>query len=531
MDARTTRRHFLYAGAAAGAMVWLPDGVLEADAASRPKVPLARGGGFASGVMSGDPAPDRVTLWTRLDDQEAARSRVRLEIARDEGFRNVVLRRDVPITALRDHTAKVRVGGLQPDRRYWFRFRTRTTTSPVGRTQTAPPADSRRPVKIGYFACQAYTAGFYGAYQALLREDPDFVICGGDYIYEDTFADDGYDRARPDRTGRDRDGLAVTIDDYRAKYRLYRSDPDLRELHRLVPLVPQWDDHEVADNYVPKLATGDELQPSDDGSPRLDFNRPRVLSGWRAWHEHMPAQRFGKGYRTHRRLRFGRQVDLFMLDCRTFRDDQVCGSASRCSGQGGKYLGDEQLAWVKDGLASSDARWKLVGNQLMVMPFNFAADVQVEGDSWNGYKAERGNLLAHIGDRGIKDVVFLTGDIHTFFAGRVLRGGTEGPAVASELVGGSTTSPGTSEFVSTTAGGAPPPDLVKLATDQARATNPWFDYAETRAHGVMLVTAAQEGLTAKLLASRVRTSREASADVRTLATLQVAPGVPGVQVA
>ena len=129
MDARTSRRHFLYGGALASAPLWLPADVREADAASLKRAPLARRGTFRSGVMSGDPGPTAITLWTRLDGVARDRVRVTLEVARDEDFRRVVLRRAVPTTKARDHTVKVRVGGLKPDRRYFFRFATKTTSS------------------------------------------------------------------------------------------------------------------------------------------------------------------------------------------------------------------------------------------------------------------------------------------------------------------------------------------------------------------------------------------------------------------
>lgn len=530
MDARTSRRHFLYAGAAAGAAIWLPDGVREIDAASARAAPLAAGGTFSAGVMSGDPTPDAVTLWTRLDGQEAPRSRVRVEVARDEGFANVVLRRDVPIARLRDHTAKIRIGGLKPDQRYWFRFRTRSTSSDVGRTQTAPPPDSERPIKIGYFACQDFSSGFYGVYRRLAELDPDVVICGGDYIYDRIYSDSGYGGVREDRAGAGPDSVATSIVEYRAKYRLYRTDPDLRELHRLFPFVPQWDDHEVTDNYVGTL----DSSAADDGAAADAFDRSRILSGWRAWHEYMPAQRFGKSYRTFRRLRFGRTVELFMLDCRSYREDQPCGGSGfkPCDDQSPrKYLGTEQLGWIKDGLAGTDARWKLVGNQLMIMPFDVAPNVPVEVDSWSGYRAERRDLLTHVKDRGVKDVVFLTGDIHTFFAGQVLQDGRSGPSVATELVGGSTTSPGTAQTVSNQAGGAAPPDVVKALTDNVRTTNPWFSYAETRAHGCALLEIAAAGVTARYLASRDVTTQPGSRDVRVVGDLRIAAGVPRVEVA
>lgn len=529
MDARVSRRHFLYGGAAAGAGLMLPLDVLDADAAGARKVPLARAGGFATGVMSGDPSPRAMTFWARLDDQERDVVRVELEVARDPDFRRVVLRRLVPTRRVRDHTVKVRVGGLKPDRRYFYRFSTKTTTSDVGRTQTAPAPDSRRPVKVGYFACQSFTTGFFGAYRALLAEDPDVVICGGDYIYERVF--EGYEGPREDTIGED--SLALTVADYRAKYRLYRTDADLRELHRLVPFVPQWDDHEVADNYVGTLERGETGTP-DDGDARETFDRDRIYAGWKAWHEYMPARRFGRGFRTYRSLRMGRSAEIFMCDSRSYREDQPCGGGSfvRCEDEAPReYLGKRQLSWLKGGLERTPSTWKLVGNQLMIMPFEVSAGVKVEVDSWQGYPAQRTDLLTHLQDRAIDDVVFLTGDIHTFFAGSVLRDGTEGPAVASELVGGSTTSPGTAEVLASTAGGVPPELIEPLSDQGVPAVNPWIDYADTRTHGCALLELGPDEVRARYLGSDDITTLEGSRSVRDIADLRIARGTPGVNVA
>jgi alkaline phosphatase D len=158
--------------------------------------------------------------------------------------------------------------------------------------------------------------------------------------------------------------------------------------------------------------------------------------------------------------------------------------------------------------------------------------VPVEVDSWNGYHAERNELLADIGDHA-KDVVFLTGDIHTFFAGEVLRAGETGPPVATELVGGSTTSLGTSQTLSQQGGGgAVPPDLIKPLTDTGiPVNNPWIQFAETRTHGCAFAVADANGLQALYLGSQDVTTSEASRQVRTVADLHLTRGTPGVQVA
>ncbi len=524
------RRRFI----AAGAALWLPWDVREADARARKKAPFAREGAFADGVLSGDPSPTAVTFWTRLDANAQDKLRVELEIARDAGFRHTVFRRLIPTRASRDHTVKVRVGGLKPDRRYYYRFSTKTAHSDVGRTQTAPAADSRRPVKVGYFACQDFSSGYFGAYQALLALDPDIVICGGDYIYDRIYDTDGYGGVRADKIGANGDSVALVVGDYRLKYRQARSDADLRELHRLVPLVAQWDDHEVTDNYVGTLNSSG----ADDGDPRDTYDRARINAGHKAWHEFMPARSF-KGAqrdRTYRKLSLGRTAELFMCDSRSYRDDQPCGGGSlqQCNdtAPGRQYLGASQLSWLKNGLARSGANWRLIGNQLMIMPFQLEGGVKVEVDSWQGYPAQRTDLLTHIQTSGVHDVVFLTGDIHTFFAGSVLRDGTTGPAVASELVGGSTTSPGTAQTLAHSAGGVLPPDLIEPLSDQGvPAMNPWMSYADTRTHGCAFVELGETEVRARYLGSQDLTTLEGSRTVRQIADLRIARGTPGVQVA
>ena len=385
-------------------------------------------------------------------------------------------------------------------------------------------------MKVGYFACQDFSSGYFGAYRQLLAEDPDIVICGGDYIYDRVYEESGYGGVREDKIGPNGDSVATRVRDYRAKYRLARTDEDLRELHRLVPFVPQWDDHEVTDNYVAR-APG---SGPDDGEPRDVFDSARVRAGWKAWHEYMPTRRFGRGFRTYRKLGFGRTAEIFMLDSRSYRDDQPCGGGSfnKCEDDAPReYLGQKQLGWLKGGIKDSQAAWKLIGNQLMIMPFEVTNGLKVEVDSWQGYTNQRTDLLTHIEQNAIADVVFLTGDIHTFFAGQVLRDGKSGPPVAVEFVGGSTTSPGTAEVLSHTAGGVAPPELIEPLSDQGvPANNPWITYADTRTHGCAIVELGPDEARTRYLGSGDVTQLEASRDVRTIADLRVTRGQPAVEV-
>src|SRR4051812_18538854 len=180
----TTRRTFIRAAAGGGALVLLgaPPDVL---AAPR-KLRLARDAAFHQGVASGEPAPRAITLWTRLEGL-AKPALTRLEVARDAGFRHVVHHERLAVSGAHDWTARSRVTGLKPAEEYHYRFVTADAHSAAGRFRTAYPAGSHAPVRIGFFSCQEFTAGYYHAHADLAKQDVDLVICLGDYVYEQAF--------------------------------------------------------------------------------------------------------------------------------------------------------------------------------------------------------------------------------------------------------------------------------------------------------------------------------------------------------
>jgi len=337
-----TRRRFLSsAGSAAAASVLIPDVVGGEIAQAAKRAGRFRSGRFPGGVLSGDPEPTAITLLTRIDDAQGAGT-VGLEVATDSGFRKVVARREIPTSGLRGHSAKARVTGLKPYEDYYYRFSTRTSSSRVGRTRTALPPDSEQPVRFAFFSCQEYAHGFY-AHAAMAKDDLDFVVCLGDYVY----AED-YHRGKT-AVRRDRVGVATTLDDYRAKYALYRTDKNLQALHARFPMVTTWDDHEVIDNYA-----GGE----PDGGLAKGFSSKRKAAGYTAFFENMPFLPKTRN-RLYRGLRFGKTVDLLMLDQRQYRDDQPCRDAvaPACAeyDRPRDFLGRQQMGWVKDRLAASPA--------------------------------------------------------------------------------------------------------------------------------------------------------------------------------
>jgi alkaline phosphatase D len=495
-----TRRQLITRSGAAGAVA------VVAPQAARAK-PL-RGGRFRQGVLSGDPTPHGITLLTVVDDVEG-HGTVRLEVARDPHFRHVVARRSIATSAAHGHSVKARVEGLKPHERYWYRFQTRGEHSPVGRFQTALPPDSHAPVRFAFFSCADYTHGFYNAYERMAHEDVDFVVCLGDYIYAETY----HTRAdgtgvRNDRTGRpasvenrklnDVTREAVSLGDYRAKYALYRSDPALRRMHARFPMVAIWDDHEVQDNYA-----GHPRNGGLDAYKRYSVARKR--NAYRAFFEVMPFFPSGRS-RIYRALRFGRTVDLILFDERQYRDDQPCGDAVAppCAQLNNPraFLGSTQLAWAKRRLSSSPAAWKVIGNEVMMMDAIVTNDSYFGYDSWQGYPTEREALLQHV--KGIDDVIFITGDIHTFIAGDVRTNQSRGENAAIEFVGGSVTSQGLGEIDLPLGGGAvlkgndKDPHTPPAIIDTLRSINPWVDQADFDHHGYAVVEAEQGTFTCTL---------------------------------
>jgi alkaline phosphatase D len=532
-----TRRQLIARAGGAAATVLVPTSLATPLALAKTK-PFG-GGRFPDGVVSGDPTPKGISLWTRFDPSGGGGTgTIELEVAKDKAFKHVVARKNVTTGAASNHTVKARVSGLKAHEQYYYRFASKSADSAVGRFRTALPADSKQDVKFAFFSCQDYTHGFYNALDVMADGDYDFVVCLGDYIYAEAYHSvKGGTGVRDDKIGRENPTNpdivreAVTLADYRAKYQLYRSDPLLRAVHSKFPMVMLWDDHEVQDNYVGK--------PADGGlPPGKHFSLARKRAGRRAFFENMPA--FPGGEKLYRKLSFGANVDLIVTDQRTYRDNQPCDDAvvAPCAdyNQPRDMLGRAQMNWVKAALASSKAKWKLMANEVTIMPTRVLGGANYTYDTWIGYPQEREELLTHIRDKGIKDVVFLTGDIHTFIAGDVRTGdGATGDTVATELVGGSITSQSLGETDLDAGGGTKikgndaNPATAPALIDALRGINPQVDNADFDHHGFGAVTATAKGLTCEMVRMKTikkrTTAKLPSADW----TYRITPGSPSIK--
>lgn len=452
-------------------------------------------GRFQYGVASGDPLPDGIVIWTRVTPDSSATpgsglgapTAVDWVVTSDAELSQVVRSGRVTSSAERDHTIKVDVDGLAPGHEYFYGFRAGPSASPTGRFRTAPAPDtSLGRLRFGHVSCSNYAAGYFAAYRHLAeRDDLDFVLHVGDYIYE--YGDGGYGELRP----LDPPTETVVLEDYRRRFAVYRSDGDLRAVHARHAFVTTLDDHEITNDA---WANGAENHDPSEG----DYLERRDAA-LRAYDEWMPIRFPTAGQRFHRRLTFGSLADLTMLDLRQYRSEQVTDYAD-VSDPGRTMLGAEQQQWLIDEVGGSTATWRLIGNSVQAMQVRYPAGFLPDGegtfrnvDAWDGYAPEREQILGLVGaNPQIGSVVFLTGDIHSSWAAdlRVDFDDPSTPAVATEFVCTSITSDNLNEIL-----GAPPRSPASIGFENAiLAANPHVKLLEFDSHGFCVVDVTAERL-------------------------------------
>ena len=531
-EPRTTSRRSVLKGAALGAAA-------AATATARPfdlqaAAAPAASGIFGYGVASGDPTAHSLVIWTRATPPRTRRGdpvaspgsglglplRVRWEVAHDPHFSKLVDRGTVLTSATSDHTVKIDVQGLRPYTRYFYRFRARGEVSPVGRTQTAPDERHRtHALRFGLVSCSNYTGGYFGAYRALAgRDDLDFVLHVGDYLYE---YGNGADRYGPAALIGERDAVPATetidLQGYRLRHALYKADPDLRRAHRRHPWITIFDDHEVANNAWARGA--ENHTPGQEGA--FLKRRRQAFQAYLEWMPfRLPEQRRvpHQGTRFFRRFTYGALADLSVLESRQNRSAQV-DVAPFTTGGGGfipagnsatdaqladpnrHLLEPEQLRWLEDGTSNGRRQWHLIANQVILTPIRFpgavlgapASTSLLNSDQWDGYQADQQHLISHLGaqPRGAGDAVVLTGDIHSSWAMDIPAGdrGTHYRSAGVELVCPSVTSDGFYELVRTARPGTATAAVstTRRLTAAVTGANPWVRYLDGVGHGYTLV--------------------------------------------
>lgn len=440
------------------------------------------------GIVSGLHSPTAAVLWTRFVPAATTTVEVAWEVAADAAFSSVVASGSLSVGPDTDGCAKVLAEGLAPGVHHWYRFSADGRTSPVGRTKTLPPEDSTPDVvRLAVASCQNFASGYYPAWAEVAGAELDAVVFLGDYIYESKGDVNPLWDVRDDPSA-----AAVDLATYRAKYRMYRSDPDLRAAHAAHPFAVVWDDHEFVDNY---------------DAARVASSASRSSAAYRAWFEYQPVWPID-GTRIYRRLRYGRLADLSLLDTRQYRDpnperdllvNTLDPAGSIVHTPGRSILGAPQRDWLTSGLgaAQSDGvTWKVIGQQVMMAPLRWIdlddpllgdpprhAGIYFNVDQWDGYPEERDMLAGFLASEGIANTTVLTGDIHSFWQASIHTDMEDwsSPAVAQEFVCGSISSVAVGFL----------PDVARAFSDFTRGFSPafrWVDWAR-RGYGHMELTA------------------------------------------
>ena len=428
---------------------------------------------FQHAVASGDPLADAVIIWTRVTaDAPGGGVDVHWQVARDVAFADIVKSGTFMTSEDRDYTVKVDVTDLSPGTTYYFRFVALGGSSPVGRTRTAPAGGVTR-LRFAVVSCSSYAHGFFHAYRTIAKRlDLDAVIHLGDYIYE--YATGEYGLARPYEPPHE----IVTLADYRTRYGYYRKDPDLQAVHRQHPFIAVWDDHESANNA---WAEGAENHTTGIEGSWAD----RRAAAAKAYAEWMPIRENDGPQKIYRALRYGDLADIIMLDTRSWgRAEQVVQSDSRFNDPNRQLLGQDQEAWLTDRLLGSGAKWKLIGQQVMMgqLPIFF------NNDAWDGYPAARQRFLDVLKTNHTNNVVVLTGDIHSSWAinlthdpndTTVYNRQTGEGALAVEFVAPAVSSPGF-------------PDALAQAAQQAALATPHIKFADVAKRGYIVLDVTPE---------------------------------------
>lgn len=471
--------------------------------------------GFTHSVASGEPSGDSLLFWTRYVPADGNPVHVRVEASETEDFARIAGGGQMITGPWRDFTAKITVDGLKPATRYFYRFIAPDgSLSPVGRSKTLPVGPVRR-FGMAIFSCTNMPFGYFNAYgHAAARDDIDLAVHLGDYLYE--YAKGGY--APPGGAVGDRwpqpDGEMIHLADYRLRYASYRSDPDLQELHRVKPMLVQWDDHESANDSWEGGAQNHQPASEGDWSAR----KAAAMQVFREW---MPVSETPWGtydigtlatlFRTDSRLA-ARSHQPSVAPLFTAPDPVKALTAFRDGAwqdPAVTMLGTEQEAWLAHAMAQSvrsGQRWQVAafgtimgqlrapGESLSWLAPDATARAKtyvaagvlasevglpMGFDNWGGYPAARARFLKsaqHIG----ANLVVICGDSHNAWAFDL---GQDGKPAGVEFAGQAVTSPGYESEL------AVDPRIVAAALVR---TNPELKWCDTSRRGYMATTLTPE---------------------------------------
>lgn len=364
---------------------------------------------IVDGVASGDVWAHGAVVWARAD--QPATMHVDLLLGQ-----RVDARASAAATAASDDTAQVRFRRLLAGQRYVYRVRFGSGATQTGSFRTPPPATQPpRPLTLvvgadvgGQTRCRSQADGGYRIFQEIARLHPDGLVANGDFVYADN-ACPAAGAQWPNVPGDfasdldvDWTNVAATRDSVFGHWRYNRADPYLQALLRTTPVYAQWDDHEVANDFGASWTYWNPSTRARAGFPNL------VAAGRDAFFDYWPIST--RAPRVYRTFRLGKDAALFLLDDRSYRSRNDEPDSPQKT-----MLGAAQLRWLEQGLARSTATWKLVSTDIpLFIPTCNASgcDSFASGGTTTGFEHELLSLLRFLDVHNVRNVVFLTTDVH-----------------------------------------------------------------------------------------------------------------------
>ncbi|HWW06744.1 alkaline phosphatase D family protein [Collimonas sp.] len=383
-----------------------------------------------SGVMSGDITRDKAIIWSRADRP----SRMMVEYANNENFQNAHTVQGPLALSSSDFSARVDLSGLPSGQTIFYRVRFQDIQNPSVYSEPLNgslliPGGAERDITFAFSGDEAGQGwgineawGGYRIYETMHRFKPDFFIHSGDQIYADNpiqkevRLDDGtlwQNLVTPAKSK-----VAETLDDYRGNFAYNLLDINKRRFAAEVPFLVQWDDHEVRNNWYP----GQKIGVAESRYQQRDLST-LAANAKRAMFEYNPYRiEASDPERVYRMFNYGPLLEVFMLDERSYRGANSPNRQSALT-HDAAFLGAAQLRWIKQALLRSRSTWKVIASDMpisIVVP-DLNPDVPqgtfeawANGDNGKplGRELEVADLLKFIKQHNIKNVVWVTADVH-----------------------------------------------------------------------------------------------------------------------